>query len=80
MRRIEPVSYTHLDVYKRQTIYPGMEEELKGAEAMDFPVVRDGSIITSRGPATAIYFAIAIVKYFKGEEAGEKLEKDLLLY
>lgn len=65
---------------RKATIYPGMEEELKGAEAMDFPVVRDGSIITSRGPATAIYFAIAIVKYFKGEEAGEKLEKDLLLY
>jgi hypothetical protein len=25
-------------------------------------------------------FAIAIVKYFKGEDAGDKLEKELLLY
>ena len=57
-----------------------MEKELKGAEALDFPVVRDGNIITSQGPATAMKFALAIVKYFKGDEAGEALEKDLLLY
>ncbi len=65
---------------KKATIYPGMEEELKGAEALDFPVVRDGNVITAQGPAAAMKFAVAIVKYFKGEEAGEALEKDLLLY
>lgn len=65
---------------KKATIYPGMEKELKGAEALDFPVVRDGNIITSQGPATAMKFALAIVKHFKGDEAGEALEKDLLLY
>lgn len=64
---------------KKAAIYPGMEEELRGAEAIDFPVVRDGSIITAQGPASAMSFALSIVKYFKGEEAGEALEKDLLL-
>ncbi len=64
---------------RKATIYPGMEEELKGAEAMDFPVVRDMNIITSQGPATAMKFAIALVKYFKGEEAGDALSEDLLM-
>lgn len=65
---------------KKAAIYPGMEEELRGAEALDVPVVRDGNIITAQGPASAMKFAIAIVEYFKGEEAGEAVEKDLLMY
>lgn len=64
---------------KKATVYPGMEQELKGAESLDFPVVRDVNIITSQGPATAMKFALAIVKYFRGEEAGDALAEDLLL-
>lgn len=64
---------------RRATIYPGMEDELKGAEAIDFPVVRDNNIITSQGPGTAMKFAVAIVKYFKGDKAGEELSDGLLL-
>lgn len=65
---------------RKATIYPGMEGELLGAEHISFPVVRDKNIITSQGPGTAMKFAVAIVKYFKGEEAGERLENDLLMY
>ena len=64
---------------RKATIYPGMEEELKGAESMDFPVVRDMNIITSQGPATAMRFAIALVSYFKGKEVADELEEDLLM-
>ena len=64
---------------RKATIYPGMEEELKGAESLDFPVVRDMNIITSQGPATAMKFAIALVSYFKGKEVAEELEEDLLM-
>lgn len=64
---------------KKATIYPGMEAELKGAEYIPFPVVRDANIITSQGPATAMRFALAIVEFFKGEEAKEKLSRDLLM-
>lgn len=64
---------------KKATIYPGMEEELKGAEYIPFPVVRDTNIITSQGPATAMRFALAIVEFFKGEEAKESLSQDLLM-
>ena len=64
---------------RKATIYPGMEEALKGAECMDFPVVRDMNIITSQGPATAMRFAIALVSYFKGKEVADELEEDLLM-
>ena len=64
---------------RKATIYPGMEEELKGAESMDFPVVRDMNIITSQGPATAMRFAIALVSYFKGKDVADELEEDLLM-
>ena len=64
---------------KKATIYPGMEENINGAEVLSFPVVRDMNIITSQGPATAMKFAIAIVNYFKGEETGQTLENDLLM-
>jgi len=64
---------------KKATIYPGMEDELKGAENLDFPVVRDMNIITSQGPATAMKFALALVSYFKGKDVADQLEEDLLM-
>lgn len=64
---------------RKATIYPGMEDELKGAEPMDFPVVRDMNIVTSQGPATAMRFAVALVSYFKGKEVADQLEEDLLM-
>ncbi len=76
-----PLVFGDLGILKgrKATIYPGMEEELKGAEYIPFPVVRDTNIITSQGPATAMRFALAIVEFFKGEEAKEKLSQDLLM-
>lgn len=64
---------------KKATIYPGMEGKLRGAEHIPFPVVRDMNIITSQGPATAMRFAIAIVEFYKGKEAGERISQDLLM-
>lgn len=63
---------------RRATVYPGMEETLKGAEYVDAPVVRDINIITSQGPATAIPFALAIIEFFKGEEAAIEVAKEFL--
>lgn len=64
---------------RKATIYPGMEEELKGAESIGFPVVRDMNLITSQGPATAMRFAVALVSYFKGKEVADELEEALLM-
>ena len=62
------------------TCYPSVEEEIKksgylGDKSM---VVEDENIITSRGPATAMCFALAIVKKLKGDEAYEMLRGGLL--
>ncbi len=64
---------------RKATIYPGMEANLNGAEAVDRPVVRDGNLITSQGPGTAMEFALQIVDFFKGEAVTADLRKDLLL-
>ena len=41
-------------------------------------VVQDQNIMTSRGPATALCFALSIVKRLKGEEVYTALKNGLL--
>ena len=63
---------------KKATIYPGMEECLKGALPQDEIVVQDGKIITSMGPATAMPFALKLIEVLKGKEASDSVAKGLL--
>ena len=65
---------------KRAACYPGMEDKLRegGAEACFEPVVRDGSVITSRGLGTAIPFALELVSYFLGQERADSLAKAIV--
>lgn len=58
---------------KKATVYPGMEEELKGADYQKEEVVRDGKIITSRGAGTAIAFSGALIEALKGKEKAEEI-------
>ncbi len=65
---------------KACTIYPGMENELEkggGIPKQDVVVV-DENIITSRGPATALPFAIKLVEILVGKEAAEAVSKKTL--
>lgn len=55
-------------VGKQATAYPGYEEELLGAKAVDAKVVVDGQYITARGMGTTIEFALTILKEL-GQEA-----------
>ncbi|MDR2753744.1 MAG: DJ-1/PfpI family protein [Oscillospiraceae bacterium] len=48
---------------KTACCFPGFEGQLTGATAVTEPVVRDGSVITSRGAGTAVPFALALVSY-----------------
>ncbi|MBD3242346.1 MAG: DJ-1 family protein [Chitinivibrionales bacterium] len=48
---------------KTATCYPGFEPQLHGAVLSDKAVVIDGNVITSRGPGTAIPFAIELIAY-----------------
>ena len=44
----------------------------------DEKVVEDGSIITSQGPATAMLFAVTLVKVLYGSAHAEQIAKDML--
>ena len=62
------------------TCYPSVEEQIRqdgynGDKAM---VVEDENIMTSRGPGTAICFALQIVKKLKGNDTYEMLKGGLL--
>ena len=63
---------------KKATIYPGMESHLKQGDYKDMPVVVDGNIITSQGPATAMAFGLELVGILKGSVVKEETSKGLL--
>jgi 4-methyl-5(b-hydroxyethyl)-thiazole monophosphate biosynthesis len=63
---------------KKATCYPGFEEELRGAEVLSDVVVSDSGVITSRGPATAMPFALALIELLKGKRVSGKIAEGLL--
>jgi len=62
------------------TCYPSVEEQIRldGYEGDKKMVVEDKNVITSRGPATAICFALEIVKKLQTQERYETLKAALL--
>ena len=63
---------------RKITSYPGFENQLSGGIYQEQGVVRDGNIITARGPALAVDFALAIIEYFLGKEKADELKKRIL--
>jgi len=53
---------------KKYTCYPSVEEQIRPEDRVDDIVVVDEKVITSQGPATAICFALEIVRQLNGEE------------
>lgn len=62
---------------KNATCYPGFEDELKGAVLSELPAVKDGKVITSKGPGATIDFASEIIKELKGECVALKLKESM---
>ncbi|MBR0308677.1 MAG: DJ-1/PfpI family protein [Mogibacterium sp.] len=60
------------------TIYPGMEEQLRDAKPTGANVTISGNIITGKGPALAMEFALALVEVLKGPETREQVAEGLL--
>ncbi|KAA6330509.1 putative cysteine protease YraA [termite gut metagenome] len=57
---------------KKATCYPGFEKYLEGAEHTGEQVVKDGNIITGKGPGASMEFALAVVEQTAGKDkAGE---------
>lgn len=64
----------------KYTCYPSVEDEIKqdGYQGDTDMVVEDANVMTSRGPATAICFALQIVKKLKGQELYDTLKAGVL--
>ncbi|GHT53337.1 thiazole biosynthesis protein ThiJ [Bacteroidia bacterium] len=63
---------------KKATAYPGFESTLKGAEYVNAAVVKDGNIITGRGPGFAFDFGLAIVEELQGKAKADEVAGGLL--
>lgn len=64
---------------RRATAFPGVLEKLELTDvALDAaPVVQDGRVITSRGPGTAMDFALTLVELLAGRERRDQVEAAL---
>lgn len=62
----------------RATCYPSFADRLQAAQVVDEAVVRDGPCITSRGPGTALAFALALVEALFGESKAKEVATGLL--
>lgn len=62
----------------KATCYPSCEGPLGNSYVPEMDVVVDGRLITSQGPGTAIPFALALLKFFVGEETAESVRAGLL--
>jgi 4-methyl-5(b-hydroxyethyl)-thiazole monophosphate biosynthesis len=65
---------------KKATSYPGFLDRMAvpGMIYRSEPVVMDGKIVTSRGPGTAMDFALALIGLLAGNETRNKVETALL--
>lgn len=67
-------------VDKCTTCYPGWEGNLKNIGSLsEDTVVKDGKVITSRGPGAAAYFALALVEALFGDEKAKALKGEVII-
>ena len=65
---------------KSATSYPGVLEKMQVPDMhfIDAPVVKDGQIITSRGPGTAMDFALELIETLVGHDIRNQVETSLV--
>lgn len=63
---------------KRATAYPGILDGGGDFQLQPEPVVTDGKIITSRGPGTAMDFALTLIETLAGRDKRDEVEKGLV--
>lgn len=63
----------------RATSYPGVLDKhpAPGMTYVDAPVVEDDNILTSKGPGTAMDFALALVEKLRGKAVRDEVEAGL---
>ena len=74
------LSGTGILMNKKATCYPGCQSRFRrGTKFIKKPVVIDRNIITSRGPGTAVYFALAIAEKLVGKNISQDVKKRMLV-
>jgi 4-methyl-5(b-hydroxyethyl)-thiazole monophosphate biosynthesis len=63
---------------RRATSYPGLLEDFPRINKLPAPVVTDGKVITSRGPGTAMDFALALIETLNDRQTRERIEAQLV--
>jgi len=65
---------------KKATAYPGILDPKAhpGIDLRNDAVVRDGQVITSRGPGTAMDFALELIEVLSGRETRATVEQGLM--
>jgi len=63
---------------KQATCYPGSLDARPGVTLSSEAVVQDGKVLTSRGPGTAMDFALALVEALAGAERRQQVEAALV--
>lgn len=63
---------------RKATCYPGVEEELKGAQVCPEKVVTDGTVVTAKGMGAAIEFGLKLIELIKGEEISKKISEGII--
>ena len=64
---------------KHITLFPSYQDRLGGGIYEETSVVVDGNIMTSRGPGTALAFALAIVERLVSKEKAQKIKAAMLI-
>ena len=65
---------------RRATSFPGSltQSQLAGVHYQESAVVQDGHIITSRGPGTAMDFALTLIEVLAGKSKRDEVERALV--
>ena len=63
---------------RRLTSHPSVKDQLTGAVYDERRVVIDGRLVTSRGPGTAMEFALALVELLMGRTKVEEIKQGVL--
>jgi 4-methyl-5(b-hydroxyethyl)-thiazole monophosphate biosynthesis len=64
---------------KAATSFPGFEGQLECREYREERVVVDANVVTSRGPGTALYFALELVRELGLADTAARLEHGMLV-
>ena len=63
---------------KKAVCYPGLEQECTGAlMTQEYAALRDGNVITGRGPAAALEFGYRLLAELRGDDAAGRVRSQM---